>query len=62
MLEGRLRREVDLLLGQLGVNVRVHEAVTPGQQSAGHDQGDYDGMPPALVMMSNTLRDMLFLL
>ena len=40
--ERRGRREVDLLLRQLVVDVGVHEAVTPGEQTAGDQQYDHD--------------------
>ena len=49
MRERGLRREVDLLLGQLVVDVGVDEAVTPGQQTAGDDQQTTTTMTPALV-------------
>jgi hypothetical protein len=42
MLEGRLGREVDLLLGELAVDIAVYEAVTPGQQTACDHQDDDD--------------------
>jgi len=42
MLECRLRREVDLLLGELVVDVAVDEAVTPGQESTCDHQHDHD--------------------
>jgi hypothetical protein len=36
--EGSLRREEDLLLGQLVVHVAVGEGVAPHEQRAGHHQ------------------------
>ena len=42
MVEGRLGREVNLLLSQLAVDVVVDEAVTPGQQTTCDHQDDDD--------------------
>jgi hypothetical protein len=40
VVKRRLGREVDLLLGELVVDVRVDEAVAPGQETSGHEQHD----------------------
>src|ERR1039458_10035644 len=43
--EGRLRREEDLLRGELVVDIVVCVAVAPHQQSSCHEQYDYEYQP-----------------
>jgi hypothetical protein len=54
MSEGGLGREVDLLLGELIMDVLIDEAVTPGQETTGHHQhDDLDGAAGTRELVEN---------